>query len=115
LAWTQHEYERAADLFRQSLVLRRELKDKRGIATSLVGLAAVATLQEQLERAAILFGAAEALRESIEVALPPFIRKDYEGLVATARDKLPAATFQSSWARGRAMDQDQAIDHALAH
>jgi predicted ATPase/class 3 adenylate cyclase len=114
LAWTQHEYERAADLFRQSLVLRRDLKDKRGIATSLVGLAAVATMQEQLERAAILFGAAEALRESIEVALPPFIRKDYEGLVATVRDKLPSASFQSAWARGRAMDQDQAIDYALA-
>ena len=113
LAWTQHEYERAADLFRQSLVLRRELKDKRGIATSLVGLAAVATMQEQLERAAILFGAAEALRESIEVALPPFIRKDYEGLVATVRDKLPTASFQSAWTRGRTMDQDQAIDYTL--
>jgi len=113
VAWNQHAYERAADLFGQSLVLRRDLNDKRGIATSLVGLAAVATMQEQLERATILFGAAEALRESIEVALPPFIRSAYDGLVASVRDKLPAPAFQSSWARGRAMDQDQAINYAL--
>jgi len=115
VAWSQHAHERAADLFRQSLVLRRDLKDRRGIATSLVGLAAVATMQEQFERAAVLFGAAEALRESIEVALPPFIRSDYDGLVTTVREKLPAAAFQSAWSRGRAMEQDQAIDYALVH
>lgn len=113
LAWTQHEYERAADLYKQSLVLRRDLKDKRGIATSLLGLAAVATRQEQFERAATLFGAAEALRESIEVALPPFIRSDYDSLVATVREKLPPAAFQTAWTRGRTMDQDQAINYAL--
>ena len=115
VAWSQRAFERTADLFSQSLELRRVLKDKRGIATSLVGLASVATMQEQFERAAVLFGAAEALRESIEVALPPFIRSDYDGLVATVREKLPAAAFQSAWSRGRAMEQDQAIDYALVH
>jgi predicted ATPase/class 3 adenylate cyclase len=113
LAWTQHEHERAADLYKESLVLRRELKDKRGIATSLVGLAAVATRQEHFERAATLFGAAEALRESIEVALPPFIRGEYDNLIASVRSKLPSAIYEKARSRGRALDQDQAIDYAL--
>ncbi len=112
-AWNQNDYPRAAELFRQSLILRKDLGDKRGIGTSLVGLA-VALRQSQPQRAAVLFGAAEALREEITVPVPPFLRDQYDALVSELKGMLPADSFESAWAEGRGMALERAIEYALA-
>ncbi len=71
LAWLQHEYARAQACFVESLNLRWQLKDKRGIAFCFEGLGWVATIQGAFERAARLFGAAKALLEAIGTSLRP--------------------------------------------
>lgn len=114
VTWVQHDDARSAELFKESLTLRRELGDKRGISTSLTGLAAVAAAEGELERAATLFGAAEALRESLGVPPPPFIRHEYEKRVEALRSQLGERAFESSWAKGRAMSLERAIEYALA-
>jgi predicted ATPase len=113
VAWYQKDYPRAAELFAASLRLRVDVGEKRGIVTSLVGLGAVAAAQGRAERAAMLFSTAEALREVINVPLPPFIRSNYEQYVTATRTGLGERRFTEAWAKGRTMTLDEAIAYAL--
>jgi hypothetical protein len=101
-------------LFRESLVLRKERGDKNGIAASIDALAGVAVTQGRLEKSARLFGAADALRETIHTAVPPAQRADYVRHMATLRAQLVETAFAAAWAEGRAMTPEQAIEYALA-
>jgi len=85
----------------------------RDVAYSLMGLGAVAGARQRPERAARLFGVAEALREAISHPLPPVNRLDYERAVAAARAQLDTAAFVVAWAEGRAMTLEQAVALAL--
>ncbi len=65
------------------------------------------------QRAARLFGAAEALREAIATPLSPVDRSAQEQAVANVRAHLDVATFAAAWAEGRAMTLEQATSYAL--
>ena len=67
----------------------------------------------QLEQAARLGGASEALREANDIVIPPIDRAPYEGSVAAVRSQLDEATFAAAWAEGRAMTLEQAVAYAL--
>jgi tetratricopeptide (TPR) repeat protein len=98
----------------QSLSLQRDLGDRRGIAIALKDLAPVVAAPGDPRLAALLWGAAERLREEIGSPLPPTERPDYEKHVASARAALAdAAAFDAAWQQGRAMTPDQAIECAL--
>lgn len=83
------------------LAIRRALKNKEGIAACLEGLAAAAGAVGQLEQAARLFGAAEALRESLGASLPPAERADHDRQSAAVRAALGQPEFAAAWAQGR--------------
>ena len=55
LAWAQGDYARAETLFEESLILRRELGDRQGIAEAINGLASVARDRGEYARAKALF------------------------------------------------------------
>ena len=59
--------------------------------------------------AAGLWGAAEALRETIGTPLPPVERDTYERSVAAVRTQLGEKAFATAWAEGRAMTPEQAF------
>lgn len=99
--------------YRESLALWLRLGNRRRIALSLEGLAGVAALQPDAERAARLWGAAEALREEIDCPLSPTDRPGYENQVAQARASLNSQVFEAAWTRGRAALLDQTIVYAL--
>jgi predicted ATPase/DNA-binding CsgD family transcriptional regulator len=90
--------------------------DKREIASSLEELAGVvvaqgtvgASLAEALW-AARLWGAAEALRETIGAPIPPVYHADYEHAVTAARTQLGEKPFATAWAEGRTMTPEQAL------
>ena len=110
----QGNHERAMTLYMESLALLRTIGTRRGgMAVCLEGLAAVAVAQEQLERAARLFGAAEALRDAIHAPLPPTYRADYERHMALLRAGLKDTALTAAWAEGRAMTTEEAIERAL--
>ncbi|HEU5103705.1 MAG TPA: helix-turn-helix domain-containing protein [Roseiflexaceae bacterium] len=115
VAWVQGDAAVAVQQFAKSLALLHEFRqgDTRHIAFDLVGLASVAAAQRQLERAACLFGAAEALREAGNSVIPPIYRPAYERDVAAVRIQLDDATFTAAWAKGRAMRLEQAVAYAL--
>jgi len=106
--------EQAGDLFRQSLRLKQALADKEGIAWNLEGLAGVAGEQGSPERAARLFGAAEALRHSIGIPIAPADLPLHERNLAHARSQVDPQTWHARWSEGSLMDPEQAFAYALA-
>ena len=110
LAYSRGDGTRARALFRESLALRKEIGEKQGIAESLEGLASALDLPE---KAAQLFGAAEALREAIGAPIPPVERPDYDQAVAALRAQLGAVAFAVAWAQGRAYDPEVAAKELL--
>jgi DNA-binding CsgD family transcriptional regulator len=98
----------------ESLTIKHELGDKEGTASCLGALASVAAHSGQAERAARLFGASQALRESIDVALDPLNRPLRDRDVASVRKKLRAASFEAAWRDGYTMPLEKAVAYALA-
>jgi len=113
VASQEGDYAAARSFFEESFTIWREVPDPWSIAWGLEGLAEVARVQGQVEQAAQLFGAAEALLEAIGVRLDAFDRADYERNVATVRTQLGELAFAQAWAEGRAMTVEQAIAYAL--
>ena len=65
------------------------------------------------QRAARLFGAAEALRETGAELFSPPEHRVHARNVAIARPHMDAEAWQAAWAEGRAMPLEQAIAYAL--
>jgi len=91
----------------------RELGDRQGLAMCLAGLAMAAAVDEDPRRAARLWGAAEALRQSIGVRSSAASRVMREQLTAIAREQLGDEVFAAAWAEGQKLTIEQAIELAL--
>jgi tetratricopeptide (TPR) repeat protein len=113
VALAQARVEDAKNLVLEALRLHISHKNKAGIAECLVGLAGVAGAEKQPERAARLFGAAEALREASGALTWPAEQADYESNLQRAQSQVDEATWQQAWQQGRAMTIDQATSYAL--
>ena len=79
----------------------------------LTGMAAVAGGTNQPERAAKLYGAAQALFEVTDYRISPFDRAEFDRHIQIAEEKLGGAKFEDLMSEGRAMTMEQAIQYAL--
>jgi tetratricopeptide (TPR) repeat protein len=109
IAQRRNDYERARALFGESLTNSQELQDKLTSASCLVGLAGTIAALGQPHIAAQLFGAAEALRETISAQIQPGDRPDYERNLAAVRALLNPQDFDAAWQEGRALSLEQAV------
>jgi hypothetical protein len=101
-------------LCRESLALLRELgSHSHYVGYCYDGLAWWASARGEPERAARLLGAAETVRETIGMPLPPYRRPDLETVVASLQAALDERTRAAAWAAGRAMTPDEAHTYAL--
>jgi predicted ATPase/DNA-binding SARP family transcriptional activator len=117
LGWAallQGDHKRAKTTYEECLTLCKELGERMTAAESLEGLACLAGTEGEAERAARLFGAAEALREAVGYQHTPEEEALGEPYLATTRSRLDEATWEVSWAEGRAMSMEQAIEYALS-
>ena len=112
-ALTQGDHERVKALSEESLKLLQKAEDKQHIPDCLEIMAGGAGAQGRAQRAARLWGAAEAMRKDIGVPLQPEDRKLLDPYLATARSSLGEAVWQATLAEGRAMMPEQAIEYAL--
>jgi non-specific serine/threonine protein kinase len=112
LALTQGEYQRAAALQRESLAICQEVGPRWLTEVCVRDLAIVACAAGHYERAARLFGAAEASREFLERYIVE--RTLYDRAVVEAKARLGDLKFAERWAEGRAMTLAQALEYALA-
>jgi len=97
----------------ESLALCQDSSYKVGIIANLEGLAGFAAANQQPERAAQLWGTAEALRETIGAPMSPADQARFLRMSTAARTQLPEVAWQDAWAEGRAMLLEQVIVHAL--
>ena len=113
IAIRQGDTAQALARYTRSLALSQKLGAKEGIAVCLEGLAQVAAARRKPLPAARLWGAAEALRESIGAARQQVWRDRYERAVSAARSQAGPAPFDAVWVAGRDMPLEQAIAEAM--
>jgi hypothetical protein len=75
-------------------------------------LGRVVAAQGHLERAARLYGAVTALRETLHTPLRPIWRAEMDRAVTAARAALGEEAFAAAWAQGRAMTLEEAVREA---
>jgi non-specific serine/threonine protein kinase len=113
VARARAEYPLALKLFQQALAFQWEHMDQLGIWGCLQGLASVFVQTGRHEDAARLYGAAEALRESIG-APPPVHRTRFDRSVASIRSHLDEAVLSDAWQTGRGTPLADTVTAAMA-
>src|ERR1700730_5451903 len=98
-------------LYEESVLLAMKADDKLNIASALEGLASVVATQGAYTWAARLWGASEALRESIGAPLTAVERPAYERAVAATREYLGQSAFDTAWIEGRGMTPEDVLAH----
>jgi predicted ATPase len=90
--------------------------DKNALLNALNGLAAVASWREQWERAAQLWGAAEAVSEITGLRIAPvtYTITHLDDYLDALRAHLDHAALSRAWAEGKVMNHDEAIEYALS-
>ncbi|HXQ33447.1 MAG TPA: hypothetical protein VN843_05445, partial [Anaerolineales bacterium] len=109
----QGQFNQAMPKYRETILEWQRLGHRAAIANQLECFAFIAKAQEQPERAAKLFGAAEALREKINIAMTPQERNEYDLEIADLRANMDEKVFASHLAEGRSLTMEQAVDFAL--
>ena len=87
----------------------QELGNRAAVANQLECFGFLALSDEEFQRAASLFGAAEALRERCQSPMTDDERIEYNRWVAELRGKLPEAEYKAAWAEGRGMTMEGAV------
>lgn len=106
-------FDRAGDLFRESLAALRRDMSLFWVARGLQMLAFVSHRQSDQREFAFLMGAAEVVREMIAAGLLGHDRDRLMPAIDTARQSLGEDVFQSEWKRGRSTPLDGVIDQAI--
>ncbi|MFN8526543.1 MAG: tetratricopeptide repeat protein [Chloroflexota bacterium] len=113
IAFRLGNIERAAALLTDSLGLLREVGDRRRLSLVFGYAGSIAAARHDWTHAAILCGAAEALRAAIGAVLPAANRPDFDQAVVDARRSLGDQSFDEMWSQGASLTSDQAIQEAL--
>jgi non-specific serine/threonine protein kinase len=105
---------KASGLLEESLALARELGEPHGIAISLETFAGLAATRDDVERAAMLFGASDAVRASIGAQRQPDQQILYDRWLARTLAQLDTNTYSTRYEDGRALSLDDACAFALS-
>ena len=95
-----------------SLLVREQLKDARGICDCLGMMALLASVQGQHRLAAVLLGAAEVRREASGHTVVPWLQPLLAEAVASAQKEL-GDEYEAGIAEGRALTTPDAIRFAI--
>jgi non-specific serine/threonine protein kinase len=112
-AWMLGDSCGAAASVHAALSAMRRADDPIGVALCLDALAWIAASRHEMARSLTLLAAADQAWTAISAPLPPALRAHHDAALRTARAPLPAAEYRAAFARGRAMEQAEAIAFAL--
>lgn len=104
----------AYEFYKEVIPGWRDLGHRAAIAHELECMAYILIKRETPERAATLFGAAEALREAIDTEMTSLERVEYDREVTALRAGMDDSDFNRLWSQGRALTMDEAIQLALS-
>ena len=106
-------YPEAISSYRGTIREWQRIGHRAAVAHQLESIAFISKALEQVEKALKLFGAAEALREKIEIDMTLQERESYDKEVADIKANMDEKEFVSLWAEGRSMTMDEAIELAV--
>jgi len=109
LALQAGDLERANRCLLEALRFGDEIDSAREMGVAMDALAWVAVARKDAQRAAVLFGAAQALLDRAGYNLPPFMAPAHERAQGAAQTALGAAAFRAAWEAGRRLARAQAI------
>jgi len=104
----------ALEIYRHTILVWRDYGRHGAVANQLECFAFIATAEAQPDRAARLFGSAEALRETLDDKMMPEEKKEYDYHVAALQQMMDPKALQEAWQAGRKMDLDTAVAFALS-
>jgi predicted ATPase/DNA-binding CsgD family transcriptional regulator len=111
--WLLGDSERAEEMERAALGIKRDVGDQPGTALCLDALAWIAASRGQTVTAAGLLGAAAAARDAIPAALPAPLAPHREAAVTRVRAALGKASLAAHLARARAVPTERVVAQAL--
>jgi tetratricopeptide (TPR) repeat protein len=104
--------DKAASMYRETILEWKRLGHRAAVANQLECFAFIAKVHEQVERAAKLFGAAEALREKIKIPMSEVEQIEYDRETTDLKANMGEKEFTSLWTEGKSMTMEQAIELA---
>jgi len=112
MALLQNDLGKAADLYQESLVLAWDAGLDPVVLTTLEGCACVAGAQGETQRAAQLWGAAEALQEARGIPRDTDWLAEADVRISTVRSGLGEEAWEEASRRGRVMRLEEAVAYA---
>jgi predicted ATPase/class 3 adenylate cyclase/Tfp pilus assembly protein PilF len=113
MALLQNDLGRAADLYKESLAFAWDNGMKPIILPNLEGYACVAGAQGKAQRAARLWGAAQALQEAEGIPRDTDFLDEADERISAVRSGLGEQAWEEAWRKGRAMTLEEAVSYAL--
>jgi predicted ATPase/DNA-binding SARP family transcriptional activator len=113
IARLQGDYALANTNHAESVQMFWQMGDRRGIGYSLAGFACLAFAEEDIERAARLFGAVDSLREELGALLEVILENEYERAKTATKEILGEDEFNTIWSSGYGWSVEHAIQYAL--
>jgi tetratricopeptide (TPR) repeat protein len=107
------QLDRAEAAYRETILQWKRLGHRAAVAHQLESFAFVAQAREDRFKAARLYGAAEALRERIGIAMTPIEQSEYDVEIARLKAGMEGEAFAEAWKDGRGMTLEQAVAFAL--
>ncbi len=105
-------HRRALELYRETIIAFFDFGQGGAVAHQLECFAFIAVAQHEFERALRLLGAAEALRERGGTPMTPVEQIDHQKQVEDLREQVAPELFNTTWAAGRALAMEEAVQLA---
>jgi predicted ATPase/class 3 adenylate cyclase len=113
IALLQEDLRKAADLYRESLSLAWDSGLNPIVQSALEGFACVAGAKGEAERAARLWGAAQALHETKDIRRDTDFLAEADARISAVRSGMGEEVWEEAWRKGRAMTLDEVVSYAL--
>ncbi len=107
-------YTKAKHTYKETIKVFQDVGNRPAVAHQLECFAMIAVVEEEPQRAAKLFGAADAIREVTGHKPTDEEQAEEVQFISRLHSMLPAAEFNLLWAEGRAMTMEQAIQLAVS-
>ncbi|HZU12362.1 MAG TPA: tetratricopeptide repeat protein [Chloroflexota bacterium] len=113
VALLQQETARAEAVLTAGLRLGWEIGARDRMSEILESLACVVAIDGRAEAAALLAGAADALREELTVAISPDLQAGHEEMLRTVRATLGEGSFSAAWSMGKGQSLETTVTEVL--
>jgi non-specific serine/threonine protein kinase len=112
--WLRGDRDKAEALAREAMVCKHAVDDRNGLAMVFETLASMAADRGRHERAVILLGLAQRVRDSSSLTLIELHRQQHERSVLIVIRGIGRKAFDAAYSRGRAMTIDEGVAFAVA-